>query len=188
MKKLGLLLITTAFILGSGFFKKKEDGSYDTDTLKKQASEVSAQATAEADKISKQAGEMSEKAIKKAKKAAASMDVKQEEILADLNKSLAEIKQKVAGMDTAKLVAYANKYTEVFADNKNQIADYTAKLKDLKWTEKLGSKGKELKGQLKDYQAQYEGLKGQCTVYMNKLKSCGIDPAAFGIDLSAYGL
>ncbi len=180
--------MAAAFVLGSGFFKKNEDGSYDTDAMKKQASEVTAQATAEADKISKQADEMSEKAVKKAKKTVASMDVKKEEILADLNKSLAEIKQKVSGMDTAKLVAYANKYTEVFADNKDQIADYTAKLKDLKWTEKMGSKGKELKEQLEGYQAQYEGLKGQCTVYMNKLKSYGIDPAAFGIDLSAYGL
>ena len=105
MKKLGLLLLTAAFVLGSGFLKKKEDGSYDADALKKQASEVSAQASAEADKIAKQAGELSDKAIKKAKKAAASMDVKKEEILADLNKSLAEIKEKVSGMDTAKLVA-----------------------------------------------------------------------------------
>ncbi len=188
MKKLGLLLLTAAFVLGSGFLKKNEDGSYDTDALKKQASESSAQASAEADKIAQQAGEMSDKAIKKVKKAAASMDIKKEEILADLDKSIAEIKQKVSGMDTAKLVAYANKYTELFSDTQTQVTDYTAKLKELKWTEKMGSKGKELKGKLKEYQAQYSGLKEQCTVYLDKLKAYGVDPAAFGIDLSAYGL
>jgi NADH dehydrogenase/NADH:ubiquinone oxidoreductase subunit G len=179
MKKIGLLIIATAFLLGSGFLKKNADGTtaLDTSSLTKAAADATEQAET-----------MTADAVAKAKKAAESITVKKEEILADLEKPLDEIKQKVAGMDTARLMAYASKYTEVFSDSQDKIAEYTAQLKDLKWTQKLGAKGKEIKGQLASYTDQFAGLKEHATLYLDKLKATGIDPAAYGIDLSAYGL
>jgi hypothetical protein len=177
--KPSVFIAVVAFVVGSGFLKQNADGttSLDTSGLAKAAADATGQAET-----------MTADAVAKAKKAAESITVKKEEILADLDKPLEEIKQKVAGMDAARLVAYAGKYGEVFADSQAKIADYTDQLKALKWTEKLGEKGKEIKGQLATYTDQFAGLKQQAGLYMDKIKATGIDPAAYGIDLSAYGL
>lgn len=180
MKKLGLLIMAVAFVLGSGFLGKDKDGSVAVpgmDEISKQAGEATKQAEA-----------MTQEAAEKAKKAAASINVKTEEIMADLDKTIDEMKAKVAGMDKARLVAYASKYTDVFADTQDQIAALKGKLKDLKWTEKLGAKGRELKKQISTYNEQFKGLKQQCGLYIDKLESYGVDLSAYGIDLSAYGL
>ncbi len=179
MKKIGLVIITAAFVFSSGFFKKNEDGSYAADTagLTKAANEMKAEA-----------GALSEKTIEAAKKKAAAMKVPSEEIIADLSKTTEQLKQKMAGMDTATVMAYMGQYSTVFAETQKKITDLSTQVKDLGWKDKLGSKGKELKGQLATYTDQFNGLKDQCTVYVDKIKSFGIDPAAYGVDLSAYGL
>ncbi|MEN7973545.1 MAG: hypothetical protein ABFR47_06885 [Verrucomicrobiota bacterium] len=179
MKRIGLVLFAAAFVFGSGFLKQNEDGSLSADTsglIKK------------ADETAKQAEAMATNAVEQAKKVAESYNVKKEEIIADLEKPVEAIKQKVAGMDAAKLVAYLNQYSNVFSDTQNQVTDYTAQLKELKWTQKLGAKGKELKSQISQYTGQLKGLKEQCSLYIDKLESYGVDPSAYGIDLSAYGL
>lgn len=178
MKKFGLLVITTAFLFGNGFLKN-EDGSISTDI-----SDISKTA----DAATQQAKAMTAKAAEKAKKAAESINVSSEEIIGDLGKSMDEIKQKVAGMDPAKLVAYLNQYNDVFANTQNQMKGITAQIKELKWTEKFGAKAKDLKNQLATYTDQAKGLKEQCAFYIEKLESYGLDLSAYGIDLSAYGL
>ena len=190
MNKSGLILAAAAFICCSGFFKKSDDGSYSVDTsgIEKQANDAAASANAEIDKASKQAEEYSAKAIEKIKSEAAKLDVPKEEILADLKKPLEEIQAKATAMDPAKLTAYLNQYSHVFADTQAQVADYTQQVKDLNWTEKMSSKGKELKAQLEQYTSQFSSLKEQADLYMNTLSGFGLDPAALGIDLSEYGL
>jgi cell division septum initiation protein DivIVA len=190
MKKFGILLIATAFVCSSGFFKKGKDGSYSVDTAaaEKKANEVAAQASAEADKMTQQASTMSEVADIKIKEAAAKMNVPKEEILADLEKPLADIKTKVEAMDPVKLTAYLNQYNNVLTDSQAKVSDYTQQVKDLKFTQKFSKKGKEAKAQLEKYTGQYSGLKEQGSVYLSKLTSFGFDPAMLGIDLSAYGL
>ena len=190
MKKVGLILMTTAFICGSGFFKKSEDGSYSVDTsaVEKQANDAAAAASTKADELSKQAGDMSAAAIEKIKEQAAKFTVPKDEVVADLSKSMDDIKAKVAAMDPVKLTAYLNQYTTVFSETKAKVAKYAQEVKDLKWTQKWSKKGKELKSQLTQYNKQFSGLKEQCTLYLDKLESYGFDPAALGIDLSAYGL
>jgi predicted nucleic acid-binding Zn-ribbon protein len=190
MKKAGMILIAAAFVCSSGFFKKSEDGSYslDTEAAEKKASEASAAASAEVDKASKAAEEAANQAIEKIKAEAAKINVSKEEIMADLEKPLDDIKTKVSAMDPAKLTAYLNQYNTVFEDTQAKVADYTKQVKDLKFTEKFSKKGKELKAQLETYSNQFNGLKEQATVYLDKLKGYGLDPAALGIDLSAYGL
>jgi len=190
MKKIGLVLVTAAFVFSCGFFGKNKDGSVSTDvsSLTKKADEMGAQAKAEMDKVSQEAGELSAKAMEAAKKKAASMKISSEEIIGDLDKTVDQLKQKVSGMDSATVMAYVSQYSTVFSDTQNKISELTGQVKNLKWTEKLGSKGKELKGQLATYTDQFKALKNQCTVYVDKFKSYGVDPAALGIDLSAYGL
>ena len=190
MKKVGLVLVAVAFVFGCGFLKKSDDGSYALDTAEaeKKANEAAATANAEVEKYSKQAGEMTDAAIAKIKEAAAKISVPKEEVIADLDKSLDDIKKKVAAMDPAKVIAYLDQYNNVFKDTQAKVADYTQQVKDLKWTQKFSKKGKELKANLEKYNDQFAGLKKQAEVYLAQLKSFGLDPAAFGIDLSAYGL
>lgn len=177
--RFGITLLAIAFISGSGFLKKNEDGStsLDTASLTKAAADATAQTES-----------MSQQAMEKIKAAAAKIEVKPEEILADLAKPAEEIKQKVAGMDAANLMAYVNQYSNVFKDTQGQITDYAEQVKSLKFTEAFSAKGKELKSQLSTYTDQLSGLKEQCSHYVTALKGYGIDPAAFGMDLSAYGL
>lgn len=190
MKKIGMILTAAAFVCSSGFFNKSEDGSYSIDTsgIEKQANDAAAAASAKADEVSKQAGEYSAKAIETIKAQAAKLDISKDEIIADLAKPLDEIKTKAAGMDPAKLTAYLGQYSSILTDTQAKVAAYTQQVKDLKWTQKMSAKGKELKAQLETYTNKFNGLKEQAEVYLTSLKGLGLDPAALGIDLSAYGL
>jgi hypothetical protein len=190
MKKIGFIIMATAFICGSGFLKKSEDGSYSVDTsgVEKQAADAAASASAQADKLSAKASGMSAGATEQIKAAAAKLSVSKEEIMADLKKPMDQVKTKVAAMDAINLTAYLSQYSNVLSETQQKVTDYTQQVKDLKFTQKFGKKAKELKAQLAQYTDQYSGLKDQCSVYMEKLNSFGFDPAALGIDLSAYGL
>jgi poly-D-alanine transfer protein DltD len=172
MKKMMTIAFAVAFVFASGFLGKNEDGSISVDTA-----DLSAQAEA-----------MSAKAVEKAVKAAESINVSKDEILGDLGKSMEDIKKKVGEMDPARLIAYLNQYSSVLSDTQKQVADYAAQIKDLKWTKKFSAEARELKGQLKNYTARFDQLKTQATAYIEKLESYGIDLAACGIDLSAFGL
>ncbi|MDF7807688.1 hypothetical protein P4E94_09590 [Pontiellaceae bacterium B12219] len=190
MKKFGCIIMATAFICSSGFFKKSEDGSYSVDTsaVEKKAADAAASASAQADKLTAAASDMTAGATEQIKEAAAKYKVSKEEIMADLEKPLEQIKTKIASMDAAKLTSYLGEYGSVLSETKQKVADYTQQIKDLSFTQKFGSKAKELKSQLAQYSDQYSGLKEQCSLYMDKLKSFGFDPSSLGIDLSAYGL
>jgi predicted nucleic acid-binding Zn-ribbon protein len=190
MKKIGFIIMATAFICGSGFFKKSEDGSYSVDTsaVEKQAADAAASASAQADKLTAKASDMATGATEQIKEAAAKYKVSKEEIMADLSKPLDQIKTKLASMDAIKLTSYLSEYSSVLSDTKQKVADYTQQVKDLKWTQKWSAKAKELKTQVSQYNNQYTGLKEQCSLYVDKLKAFGFDPSSLGIDLSAYGL
>ena len=165
MKKLGLVLMTAAFVLGSGFLKKNEDGSYSADTAE----------------LSKQADAVAKDASSKTKEAAAAITVKTDEIMADCNKSVEDMKQKLATMKKDHLLAYTEKYKTLLAGKTDEINAVKQQIKNLKWTEKFGAKSKELKGQLSEYKGQYDALKEKYDLYVGKLKG-------MGVDLSAYGL
>ncbi len=190
MKNLGIILMATAFICSSGFLKKGEDGSLsvDTSSLEKKADEATAAANGKIEQVTQAAGELSANALDKIKAEAAKLNVSKEEVLADLGKPLADIKAKVADMDPVKLTAYLSQYTTVVQDAQAKVTEYTQQVKDLKWTQKFTKKGKELKTQLEQYSTQFSSLKEQAGVYIATLKGYGLDPAALGIDLSAYGL
>jgi len=183
MKKLGLLILATAFVFGTGFLKKNEDGStsLDTASLQKQADKATAKAQDEMEKAATQAEAAKQKAIEETKKAVEKINVKAEDIKADLAMSADQIKAKIDTFKEDQLLAYAEKYKAMFAEKKAQVADYTQKVKDLKWTEKWSKKGRELKSQLKEYKGQLGTLGEQYQVYADKLKAMDIDLSSFGL-------
>lgn len=182
--------MAAAFVCSSGFFNKDENGSYSLDTsgIEKKAGDAAASAALKADEVKNQAGEYSAQAIENIKAEAAKINVSKDEIIADLAKPLEDIKTKAAAMDPAKLTAYLGKYSTVLSDTQAKVTKFTQKVKDLKLTEQISEKGKKYKAKLEQYTTQFNGLKEQAEVYLTALKGLGLDPAALGIDLSAYGL
>jgi hypothetical protein len=133
MKKLSILILAGAFVFGSGFFKKGEDGSYSVDTsgIEKKASDAAAAASTKADDLSKQAEEISAKAIEKIKTEAAKINV-----LSNTKTKMADYTQQAKNLNFfqkfstkgKELKAQAEKYTSQFDGLKNQCSVYTEKL------------------------------------------------------------
>jgi prophage DNA circulation protein len=168
MKQMVFYALAAALVLGAGC-KKKDDG-----TTELMSAEEVAEKTAEAT-------QKAEEVTKKAAAAVSSFSVKAEDVMADLNKSVEEIKKKVATFDKSQVVGYANTYKDVLLEKKDQISSLTQKVKSLSMSDMLGEKGKALKAQLSQYTDQFNALKERYSIYLEKAK-------AFGIDLSAYGL
>lgn len=183
MKRIGLLIVAAAFVFSSGFLKKNADGTFSADTaaLEKKANELAAQA-------SEKGGQVAKDAMEKMKKAAAKYTVNEDEIMGDLSKGADAIKQKVAAMDPAKLIAYLSKYKDVLKGSMQNVTETNQQVSELNWMQKFSKKGKELKAQTSKYKEQFNGLKEQAKIYVEKLESYGISFADLGIDLSAYGL
>lgn len=172
MKQMVFHALAVVLILGAGC-KKKDDGS----TEMMSAEEI-------ADKTQEAAVQAAEKAAEvteKTKKAVTELTVQAEDVMGDLNKSVEQVKEKVATFDKTQLMAYANTYKDVILEKKDQLDALAEKLKGLSAMELIGEKGKALKNQLTQYTDQLNALKERYAVYLEKLE-------AFGVDLSAYGL
>jgi ABC-type phosphate transport system auxiliary subunit len=143
--------------------------------------EVTQKATAAAQEVTQKATAAAQEVTKKTEAAVSALTVKAEDVMGDLNQSVSEIKQKVAGLDSAQVMAYASQYKDLILEKKDQIAALTDQLKTIPLTEMLGEKAKALKTQAAQYTTQLSGLKDRYAVYLDQLKE-------FGIDLSAYGL
>ncbi len=125
--------------------------------------------------------EVAVQTTEKAEAVVSELTVKAEDVMDDLNQSVAEIKQKVAGLDKTQVLAYGDQYKNVLLEKQQQIADLTGQLKGLSVTEMMGDKAKGLKDQMAQYSDQLAGLKDRYSVYLEQLE-------AFGVDLSAYTL
>ncbi|MCF7818263.1 MAG: hypothetical protein K9M54_10315 [Kiritimatiellales bacterium] len=184
MKQVVFYALAAGLVLGGGCTKKNEDGTSETMSAKEVAvktQETAVKATAKASEMTAKAAEATKQATQKTQEAVSSLTVKAEDVMGDLNQSVEQIKEKVAGFDKTQLLAYADTYKDVIIEKKDQLAGLTDTLKGLSMTEMLGDKGKALKGQLSQYTDQLGGLKDRYGIYLDKLKT-------FGVDLSAYGL
>lgn len=198
MKQVVFYTLAAGLVLGAGCSKKTETTA-ETKPAKEAAPqptavqskaeavksmEIATATMAKAEEVLKQAEESSKKAVEVSKQATAAvtaMKVKAEDVMADLNLSVDQIKEKVSGFDVSQVMAYADSYQDVILEKKDQLADLAGQLKGLSVTEMLGDKAKSIKSQLSQYTEQLSGLKDRYGVYLDQLK-------AFGVDLSAYGL
>ena len=168
MKQIIFYALATSLAFSAGC-KKGEDGT----TEMMSAEEV-------ADKTQAVAVQTTEKAAE-VTAAVSAITVKAADVMGDLNQSVEQIKEKVAGFDKTQVLAYAGEYKNVLLEKKDQIADLTGQLKGLSMTEMMGDKAKVLKDQIAQYSDQFNGLKDRYSIYLQKLES-------FGVDLSAYTL
>ena len=172
MRQILFYALATSLALGAGC-KKGEDGT--TEIMSSE--EVVEKTQAAAVQATEKAAEITEKAGA----AVSTLTVKAEDVMADLNQSVEEIKQKVAAFDKTEVLAYVDQYKSVLLEKKDQIADLTGQIKGLSMTEMMGDKAKGLKDQLAQYSDQFAGLKDRYSVYLQKLEE-------FGVDVSAYRL
>lgn len=109
--------------------------------------------------------------------AVGALTVKAEDVMAELNQSVDEIKQKVAGLDAAQLLAYTDQYKAVIAEKKEEIAALKEQVTGLSMTELMGDAGKALKSQISQYSNELAGLTDRYAVYLDALKQTGTEPA-----------
>ena len=166
MKQIVLSLLAAGLVLGSGY---AEEGT----SLPSQAGTLAHEPKASLLKINDKAEAVTQQASEALAKAG--------DVMANLDLSMDDLKQKVASLDKAQLLAFAEKYKTLFAEYEAMIDSATAKLQELSWFKRLGTEGKALKKQVAGYTAQLGTLKEQYSVYIDQLK-------ALGVDLSAYGL
>jgi ABC-type transporter Mla subunit MlaD len=184
MKQIVFYALTAGLVLGAGCTKKNEDGTTErmtTEEVVVKTQETTVKATEKAAEVTAKATEATKQATQKTQEAVAALNVKADDVMADLNQSVEQIKEKVAGFDKTQLLAYADTYKEVLLEKKDQLAGLTDQLKGLSMTEMIGGKGQALKDQLAQYTDQFSGLKDRYGIYLDQLKT-------FGVDLSAYGL
>ncbi|MCF7848920.1 MAG: apolipoprotein A1/A4/E family protein [Kiritimatiellales bacterium] len=103
------------------------------------------------------------------------------DITADLGSSLTDVKAKAASLDQKSLMNYMEGYKTVIAEKTTEYQGLVDKVKGISKMELLGSKGRELTQQVAQYKDQLTALKDRYQVYIDKLKS-------MGVDLSKYGL
>ena len=152
MKHCSVYAVLAALILTTGCTKKNEDGTTEI---------MSTEEVVE--KVQTTTLEVAEKAE--------ILAVKAEEVMSDLNMSVADIKTKVASYDVNKLTAYAGTYKEVILEKKDQIAAMKDKVTGLSMTDALGEKGKALKSQLAQYTDQSRSSSSSASIPTSRATS-----------------
>lgn len=177
MKQIVFYALASALVLGAGCSRENNDGTTETTMPEERAEDVQETPIVAAEKTKEVTGEVAEKT----KEAVAAVTVKAEDVMDDLNQSIAAVKEKAAAFDKDQLMAYTATYKDVILEKKEQVAALTAKVKGLSAMELIGDKGKALKAELTKCTEQLGGLKDRYNVYLEQL-------GAFGVDLSAYTL
>lgn len=183
MKQIVFYAIAAGLLLGAGC-KRSEDGSTEmmsSEEIAEQSRDVAVQTTEKAAEVTAKAEEVTKEVTQKTEAAVAALNVQAEDVMADLNQSVEQVKEKVAAFDKTQLIAYVDQYKNVLLEKKDQIADLTEQLKGLSMSEMMGEKSKQIKDQMSKYTNEFTALKERYTVYLDQLET-------FGVDLSAYGL
>lgn len=137
--------------------------------------------TRKAESVTEQAKTTAADITEKAQSAIKNFTASKADVLTELNQPVADLKAKVETLAQPELLAYADTYKDVLLEKKDQLAGLTSKLKGLPMGDVFGEKGKAIKDQISQYTTQFKGLKERYGIYLNKLKSLGVDLSKFGI-------
>jgi hypothetical protein len=185
-RTLVLILAATAISANAGLLDKDENGNFAAMAdLSEKADAAKVTASNEWAKASAISKDTYAKALEETKKAMALLNVKAEDVQANLGLSTADLKAQLESFKQEKLLAYAGEYQKLLETTQTKVTDYGTQFKELKWTQKFTSKGRELKGQLKQYQGQLDTLSAQYGIYIDKLKAMGVNLSDFGLGTDA---
>jgi hypothetical protein len=195
MKKVLCYALAAGLVLSAGCSKKEEPASKEvmpkaaaagqaqsvTKDLTQKAEAVTAEVTEKAAAVAEKAKVAAQELSQKVQTTISELTVNKDDVMADLNLPVADIKTKAAGCGQPELLAYANTYKEVLLEKKNQLAALTETMKGMPIADLFGEKGKVLKAEVSHYTAQFAGLKERYSVYLDLLKKYGVDLSSFGI-------
>jgi hypothetical protein len=184
MKQVIFYALAAGLVLSSGCSKKEEPSSTSVApkaTVAEQAQAATAQITGKVAAVTAQAQAVNKDVARKVEAVKSALAVNPDQVMAELNQPVADIKAKVATLGQPELLAYANTYKEVILEKKDQLANLTSSLKSLPMADMLGEKGKAIKDQLSQYTTQLTGLQERYSVYLDQLKALGADLSSFGL-------
>ncbi|NOU36424.1 MAG: hypothetical protein HOO88_06605 [Kiritimatiellaceae bacterium] len=182
MKQVVFYALAAGLVLSAGCSKKEEKPSAPAVSAAKPAMPTTvAQITGKVAAVTAQAQAATKEVAQKVEAVKSALTVKPDQVMAELNQPIADIKAKAAALGQPELLAYANTYKTVLLEKKDQLAGLTSQLKALPMADMLGEKGIALKNQLSQYTAQLAGLKERYSVYLDMLKKLGVNLSAFGI-------
>lgn len=154
--------------------KKKDNNSTETMNMEEasqSATEMTPTVAESMEPVEDTTEAVVQKVTEASKEAVSALQIKAEDVAADLKQSVDDLKQKAATFDTTQLQAYVEKYTEMIRDKKDQLEAETAKLKEIPVTEMMGEKAKAIKEQLAQYTDELAALKDRSAVYIDQLKA-----------------
>lgn len=182
MKQAIFYALAAGLVLSAGCSKKEEKPSAAAVSAVKPAMPTTvAQVTGKVAAVAAQAQAVTKEVAQKVEAVKSALTVKPEQVMAELNQPVADIKTKAASLGQPELMAYANAYKDVIVTKKDQLASLTSSLKGLPMADMLGEKGIALKNQLSQYTTQLAGLKERYSVYLDMLKKLGVDLSSFGL-------
>lgn len=182
MKQAIFYVLAAGLVLSAGCSKKEEKPSAPAASAVKPAMPTTvAQVTGKVAAVTAQAQAATKEVVQKVEAVKTALAVKPDQVMAELNQPIADIKTKVASLGQPELMAYASTYKDVIVAKKDQLASLTSALKGLPMADMLGEKGKAIKAELSQYTNQLAGLKERYSVYLDKLKALGVDLSSFGI-------
>ena len=181
MKQVVFCVLAAGLVLSAGCSKKEEKPSAPAVSAGKPAMPTTvAQATGKVAAVTAQAQAVTKEVAQKVEAVKSTLTVKPDQVIAELNQPVADIKTKAASLGQPELMAYANAYKDVIVANKDKLASLTSQLKSLPMSDML-VKGKAIKDQLSQYTAQLAGLKERYGVYLDMLKKLGVNLSSFGL-------
>lgn len=181
MKQAIFYALAAGLVLSAGCSKKEEPAKViPKEPVAQQTPAAPAQVTEKVTAIATQAQAITKDVAQKVEAVKSALTVKTEQVMAELNQPVADIKAKVASLGQPELLANANAYKDVILAKKDQLASLTSQLKSLPMSDML-VKGKAIKDQLSQYTTQLSGLKERYGVYLDMLKKLGVDLSSFGL-------
>jgi len=182
MKQAIFYALAAGLVLSAGCSKKEEKPAAQTVSAEKPAMPTTmSQATGKVAAVTAQAQAATKEVVQKVEAVKTALAVKPDQVMAELNQPIADIKTKVASLGQPELMAYANTYKDVIVANKDKLASLTSSLKGLPMSDMIGEKGIAIKNQVRQYTTQLAGLKERYSVYLDMLKKLGGNLSAFGI-------
>ena len=182
MKQVVFYALAAGLVLSAGCSKKEEPAKViPKESVAQQTPAAPTQVKEKVTAIATQAQAITKDVAQKVEAVKSALTVKPEQVMAELNQPVADIKAKVASLGQPELLASATAYKDVILAKKDQLASLASSLKGLPMADMLGAKGKAIKDQLSQYTSQLSGLKERYSVYLDMLKKLGVDLSAFGI-------
>lgn len=118
-------------------------------------------------------GQTAEQVAEQTQQAVTAFKVKAEDVMADLDQSVEQVKQKAASLEKNQLQPYVDQYRNLISEKKDEIAALADQIKQTPMAEMLSEKTQALKDRMVQYSDELAALQERLAVYLNRLTTSG---------------